>query len=401
MGHMNNADSEETRPLHTGDETMPIQSRPDQAESAGAAQRPVPAADNDSTAGSGDPPGNDISLSSSSRLRRWLVVLSLVVLLTSAGLSALAGYYSGIDMRTSLESTQVSQAVSEQFELGTQDLQAGRYEMAKSRFEYVIRYNPGYPEVTEKLAEVLLLLNTTATPTAVPTPTLTPTVDLRGAEELFAQAQVMLSEQRWGEAIDTLLKLRKDEPAYQAVEVDSMLYVALRNRGVHRILNEADLEGGTYDLALAERFGPLDVEANNMRTWADLYVTGASFWGLDWSQAAYFFGQLLQVAPNLRDSSNLTAVERFRLAAIKYGDALAQEKMWCEAQAQYEAAFNYGADSSVEPTATWVTNECADAGDEEEEKPEETQPPAGETPTPTPEGEVTPTPEPTEGYPAP
>jgi hypothetical protein len=186
-----------------------------------------------------------------------------------------------------------------------------------------------------------------------------------------------------------------------------MLYVALRNRGVHRILNEADLEGGTYDLALAERFGPLDVEATNMRTWADLYVTGASFWGLDWSQSAYFFGQLLQVAPNLRDASNLTAVERFRLASIKYGDALAQEKMWCEAQAQYEAAFNYGSDPSVEPTATWVSNECADAGDEEEEEekpeetqpPEQTQPPAGETPTPG--GEVTPTPEPTEGTPAP
>jgi hypothetical protein len=89
---------------------------------------------------------------------------------------------------------------------------------------------------------VLLQLNTTATPTAVSTPTLTPTVDLRGAEELFSQAQVLLADEKWTEAIDTLLKLRKNEPSFQAVEVDSMFYVALRNRGVQRILSEGDLE---------------------------------------------------------------------------------------------------------------------------------------------------------------
>src|SRR3990170_5717433 len=256
MEPMENANSEETRPLHLGDETIPIRRSPDspppdKLEEPSAESTPLPIQ-------AGEPAETETSRSSGSRLRRWLVVLSLVVLFSSAGLSALAGYYSGIEMRTSLEGTQVSQVVSEQFELGSQDLQAGRYEMAKSRFEYIIRYNPGYPGVIEKLAEVLLFLNTTASPTPQPPPTLTPTVDLRGAEELFSQAQVMLAEQRWGEPIDTLLKLRKDEPSFQAVEVDSMLYVALRNRGVHRILNEADLEGGTYDLALAERFGPLD-----------------------------------------------------------------------------------------------------------------------------------------------
>jgi tetratricopeptide (TPR) repeat protein len=328
----------------------------------------------------------------------------MVALLVIAGASAYGGYLSGINQRTSFEATQVSQEVARQFQLGLEDLDAGRYEVARQRFEYVIKLDPGYPGVTDQLAAVLLELNTTATPTTVPTPTLTPTVDLRGAEELFSQAQLFLADEKWTEAIETLLKLRKDEPSYQAVEVDSMLYVALRNRGVHRILNEADLEGGTYDLALAERFGPLDVEARNMRSWADLYVTGASFWGLDWGQSVFFFGQLIPVAPNLRDSSNLTATERYRVASIEYGDLLAEEGEWCLALEQYEAALNLGSDPEVEEAADSVAKECSESSeedqDEEEQPTEETPPPVEATPSPPPQ--ETPTPEPTgEPYPAP
>jgi tetratricopeptide (TPR) repeat protein len=276
--------------------------------------------------------------------------------------------------------TQVAQQVEEQFQLGLQDMEAKRYELARQRFEYVIKLNPNYPGVTEQLAMVLLEINTTATPTLVSTPTLTPTPDMRGASELFSHSQLLLVDGKWTEAIDTLLKLRKDEPDYQTIKVDSMLYVALRNRGVDRILREGDLEGGTYDLALAEKFGPLDVEASNMRTWADLYKTGASFWGLDWGQSAYYFGQIIVVAPNLRDNTNMTAAERFRIATIKFGDFLAANKEWCLAQEQYEAAFSLGSDPSVEPTATWVTKRCTNSKNNNQNN-QPPPPPPESTPT--------------------
>jgi tetratricopeptide (TPR) repeat protein len=347
-----------------------------------------------------------------SRTVPQLIVLSLLALLVIGATSALLGWRSGINERTSFESTQVAQQVFEQYQLGVADLEAQRYELARQRFEYVINQDRNFPGVQDKLVLVLLELNTTATPTFVPTPTLSPTPDLRGAEELYSQSQVLLADNKWSEAIETLLKLRKDEPDYQPVKVDSMLYVALRNRGVERILRDGDLEGGTYDLALAEKFGPLDVEASNMRTWADLYKTGASFWGLDWGQATFYFGQIIVVAPNLRDNTNMTAVERFRIAAIKYGDVLAASKEWCLAQQQYEAAFSIGEDPSVQPTASWVTQKCTNSL-----KPKRTQPPppqatepieptATEAPPvePTPTDEVTPepTPEPTQDpYPPP
>lgn len=308
-----------------------------------------------------------------------IITFSLIGLLLIAATSAVGGYFSGINQRTNYEVTQVAQQVEEQYELALQDMEAKRYELARQRFEYVIKLDPNYPGVTEQLALVLLEINTTATPTLVPTPTLTPTPDMRGASELFSQSQFFLEDGEWTQAIDTLLKLRKDEPDYQTIKVDSMLYVALRNRGVDRILREGDLEGGTYDLALAERFGPLDVEANNMRTWADLYKTGASFWGLDWGQSAYYFGQIIVVAPNLRDNTNMTAAERFRIATIKYGDFLAASKEWCLAQEQYEAAFSMGSDPSVEPTASWVTQRCEKS--KQPQRPAQQPPPTEETPT--------------------
>lgn len=337
--------------------------------------------------------------------RMRLIFLAIAGLLLVAVLSAWGGYQSGISQRLDLEAAMIADAARQQYNLGLEDVEAGRYEVARQRFEYVINIDPGYPGVTEQLAQVLLAMNTTATPTPAPTPTLTPTPDLRGEEkieELFLEARAFLLDRMWTEAIDTLLTLRKEAPDYQAVKVDGMLYTALRNRGVHRILNEGDLESGSYDLALAEGFGPIDVEADSYRQWAEWYGTGMSFWELDWGEASNYFGLLVQVAPNLRDASNITATERFRVSALHHADFLAANGHYCAAQEKYQAVLNLGANPLVEPTANWAGRLCAE-GESVTEEPPPQQPPA-ETATPTPgEETATPTPEPidTEPYPSP
>ena len=105
-----------------------------------------------------------------------------------------------------------------------------------------------------------------------------------------------------------------------------MLFVALRNRGIDKIAQLHDLEGGNYDLTLAERFGPLDSEARNWRDWADLYIRGASFWDVDWGQAIYYFSQLASAAPNLSDLSGWTASSRYMDALLGYGDWFACQR---------------------------------------------------------------------------
>ena len=82
--------------------------------------------------------------------------------------------------------------------------------------------------------------------------------------------------------------LRKKDPAYKAIALDGMYYVSLRNRGILKIGGDGNLEGGMYDLARAEVFGPLDREADAWRSWARLYVSGARFWDINWPQVIFW-----------------------------------------------------------------------------------------------------------------
>ncbi len=311
-------------------------------------------------------------------------LLGLFGLVLIAVLSAFGGYNSGIRLRKEAEVAQVNSTADEQFQLGLQDMQAGHFDLARQRFEYVVNLNPSYPGVTEKLAEVLLYINATATPTVAPTPTITPTPDTRNVQELFTQAQQDLANSEWSTAINTLLALRKADPTYQPVWVDDMLYISFRNQGRDKILKDADLEGGIYDLTIAGQFGLLDADSRSLQDWARLYLTGASFWELDWAQAIYYFAQIAPALPNLRDGSGWTAAERYRLALIGYGEYLSKQEQWCDAQTQLELALSMGPDDKGQQLLDEASNQCSgngDNGDNEDKK--KTEPPPAETEAPT------------------
>lgn len=303
-------------------------------------------------------------------------ILGLAILLGIFLLSAFGGYTSGIALRKGVEKTQVAQALEEQFQLGLQDMQQGEYYRARQRFEYVVELDPNYPGVTEKLAEVLLELSTTATPTLLPNPTESPTPDLRDNQQLFDQAQQAIAASDWAGAIDSLLALRKADPAFRAVEVDGLLFLALRNQGRDKILKESDLEGGIYDLTLAGRFGPLDAEAEGLLNWSSLYITGASFWGIDWEQAVNYFSQVAPQTPNLMDGSKMTATERLRIALFEYGNVLAGRGQFCKAVRAYQDSIAIAPDSKVQQAGELAAKGCAQ-GDQPETTPKPGKKPKG------------------------
>jgi tetratricopeptide (TPR) repeat protein len=189
------------------------------------------------------------------------------------------------------------------------------------------------------------------------TPTLTPTPDLRNVQELFDQSQQLILNSKWSEAIDTLLALRKVDSAFRTVDVDGMMFLALRNRGREKITN-GDLEGGIYDLTLAGNFGPLDAEAKGLLTWSSMYITGASFWGIDWAQAVSYFSQVAPQYPNLRDGSGMTAAERYREALYELGNTLANQGKWCKAVEQYQASLSIAPNAEVELALGQAANQC-------------------------------------------
>jgi hypothetical protein len=261
--------------------------------------------------------------------RRWIwILLGLFIVLILGSLGSYLGYANAVYQRLEKQNSQIVITAMEQFQLGLQDEAAGRWEVARKRFEYVIQLDPGFPGAPDKLMEVMLQIATISVPTPVPTQRITPTPDTRGKEGMFASAQGYLRNSQWNDAIQSLEWLRKEDINYHPVEVDGLLYVALRNRGIEKI-QSAQLEGGTYDLALAEKFAPLDKDAEGFRNAARFYLIGRSFWLLDWPQAIEYFGQIASMG--LVDVSGVSAAERYRVALKSYGDQLAEAGDACGA----------------------------------------------------------------------
>ena len=293
----------------------------------------------------------------SSRKRLVISILGFIIIVA---LGAFGGYNSGIGIRKSAEETQIGQALGEQFQLGAIALAEGRYDHARQHFEYIVQHEPTFPGAAEAMAQAILGMTFTATPTITPSPTLTPTPDLRGVEAIINNAQQLINAGDWTNALAALDQLRKEAPEYRTAEVDGMYYFALRYNGADKIAKLGDLEGGIYFLTLAERFGPLDSTANNLRANARLYITAATFWEINWKQAVNYFGQLAAFAPNVWDSaSNMTAGERYRFALIRYADQLAAANDDCGAYAHYSLARDYGPlDETAEYNANRAYNIC-------------------------------------------
>lgn len=267
----------------------------------------------------------------SGRGRKFLFnALGLIVILVIA---ILGGYSSGIGVRKSNQSSKIMQQLGEQYQNALIDIQFGRYENARQRLEWIIDNNPSFPGAQEKLTEVLVLSNQ---PTPTLTPSLTPTPDFSGAQDAFVRAQQLIAAQDWPGAIGALDQMRKLDPNYEQSKVDGMYYFALRNYGYDLITKQGNLEGGIYQLTLAERFGPLDRDSNGLREGARYYLIGASFWELDWAQAVSYFSQV-QSWGNLWDGT-MTTSERYWFASMRYGDEFFAKNQFCEAVAQYENA---------------------------------------------------------------
>ena len=277
------------------------------------------------------------------RLKRFLITFLGFIIIVGLGLYG--GYNSGILIRQNAEATQISSALTKQFELGAIALAEGRYDHARQHFEYIVQHDATYPGAAEGMAEAILGTSFTATPTITPSPTLTPTPDMRGVEAIYGNAQALINGGNWANALEALDQLRAEDPNYRTAEVDGMYYFALRYAGADKISKEGDLETGIYYLTLAERFGPLDSTANGLREAARLYITAASFWEINWPQAVNYFGQLASFAPNIWDNaSKMNAGQRHYYALMRYGDELFNQKNpdACGAYAQYSAAQAYG-----------------------------------------------------------
>ena len=289
----------------------------------------------------------------------WLLAY-LLVLVLSIVLGSSSGLLYGLQQNKADRKSQLTVELMVQMNLAQMDMDDERYHLARQRIEFIIGQDPGFPGVQEKLVEAIIgqttSLEVLPTIEAIPSPT----PDPRAANELFAAAQAHQANREWSSLLDTLISLRSADPNFEIVQVDRMLNLALRMGGAEKIINEGNLEGGLYNLTLAEGFAPLDQKSNQYREWARLYLIGASFWNVSPEQAVNIFSQLILSAPYLRDQTGLTSTDRYRLALIQFGDKLAGAGEWCAAQEQYDVALSISAaESDAAFKAVQAAEQCA------------------------------------------
>lgn len=347
------------------EETLPSSPKPKKDESLAETQRvPLDKATNSNKSGNLRP-------------RRWRWLLgSLAVFVVLIGLGALGGYQTGVIARQSEQGLQSAVEANFQYQLGVVDLQQGACSRAKDRFIYVIDLVPDFPGAQDALVQASICASGVTTQVtggeAVATAGPTPTPDLRGAEQIFADAQGQLAARTWDTLLPLLDTLRKNSPDFQPIEVDRMYFIGLRNRGADRIV-AGDLERGIFDLNRAEQIGPLDAEVTNYRQWAVWYLVGLSFWEVDWPQAFQYFTYVAAAAPQLHDLNFISSENRLATAVVFYAESLIEEaarlamqKQWCTAEEMIYEANGYSPLSpEVLPTATWYTEKCMLNGNEE------------------------------------
>jgi tetratricopeptide (TPR) repeat protein len=262
-------------------------------------------------------------------------ILGVVILLFLSGLGA---YENGINIRKNNESQLKSQQLTEQYQLALVDEQFGRYDAAKERLDYIIQIDPSFGGVQNEYAKLLVKMSI---PTATPTPAPTSTPDLRGEQSLFGTAQQLVAAGDWANALTELDQLRKEDPNFNTSQVDGMYYYTLRNYGMNLIQQQCNLEGGIYELTLAERFAPLDGTSSSLREAARAYISASSFFGVNWQQAVQSLSQVAPGYPSLCDGT-MNANQRYQLALMRYGDQLLSKSQYCEADQQYQAALAIG-----------------------------------------------------------
>ena len=260
-----------------------------------------------------------------------------MIVLVIVGIGVFGGYRAGISIRLNKETELVTQQLSDQFSRALVDIQFGNYDAAKTRLEYIIGINPSFPGAMDKLDRGDGPIYRSNSHTSCLSH---PTID-RGRYQLRSPTGAGAAIGRcraMAECVDRAGHFARQDFTFHTVDVDGMYYFALRNLGVDMI-KEGNLEGGIYELTLAERFGPLDNTAHVLRDNARAYINAASFWELDWQRATQQFSALN--GSGIWDGT-MTATERYRIAAMRYGDQLYADGQFCDANDQYQAAQSVG-----------------------------------------------------------
>lgn len=291
---------------------------------------------------------NDETHQSPSRSRRLLRGVGLLLIILSALLGwflivAYFGLQNGQDLLVERQQAALSTQLARQIELAQEDITQRRYTLATNRLEWVLEHSPNHPEAQLLLEQAQGELNRvltpqavgiTAVPTTTPLPTPTPGLIEDPSSDL-ARLRQLVENEEWEQAIEGLVSFQVQFPDYERQETDQLLYDSYINLGIFLMEGEK-VELGLAYFGQAETLGDLPQEAQDYRTWAELYLQGIGFYGVNWDAANYYFRDLCLAAPFFH-----SACDRLYDGLVGLGDQYAFVQEWCPAQPLYQEALQY------------------------------------------------------------
>ena len=231
-----------------------------------------------------------------------------------------AAVYQGLQERTAM----TRQEAEVHYQRGLEHVQQGDYELAVAEFEHTLRLDPTHRQARDALRDAKTVAMAQPTPTSA---TLNEALNA-----ILAEVESLVQQQKWAEAAERLAQLRDLDPSFQAGRVSELLFQANFNLGQQLTQQGQVAEAGkAYERALKER--PDDPEAGRQFDLASLYLAAKSAWGSNWPQAINSLEQLYTLIPDYVDVAQLLSQ-----AYEGYGDALAAQNSWCDAEPQYMQA---------------------------------------------------------------
>ena len=289
-----------------------------------------------------------------------------VILVLVAGMVALylvVGYLawqSGETLRGQQEEEIRNQQFERQVSLAQEDIAGGEYNLALHRLEWVLERDPDNEEAIALRRQAEAAIKTALTPIAPPTPTVPPepTVVLNEETDLekeLVRLQRLYDREQWNELLPAVLAMQHQFPNFERMETDRFLYDSYLTLGLQLLQGEQVEQGLSY-LAQAERLGDLPQEALDYRFWAELYLEGISYYGVNWAVSASVFRDLCLSAPFYQNACN-----KLYESLVNYGDQHFFSQDFCPAGDLYREARQYGGNGELRDKLSEAVEGCVSA----------------------------------------
>jgi tetratricopeptide (TPR) repeat protein len=294
-----------------------------------------------------------------------LALVIIALLLAIYGAVAYAAWQRGQSLRVENARQALEEQIANQIELARGDISNGNFALAMRRLDWVLERDPASVEGQTLHEQAQSGLNARLTPTPRPTPTPTPEAVEKPVEEsqpgdafsqeAFTNLETLMNEGRWAAAVSAIAAFQQDFPNERRQETDEMLYNAYMNLGV-QMISGTQIELGIFYLSQAERLGDLPLDVKDQQTWAELYLLGIGYYGVDWQTTIFYFQGLCAAAPFYQD-----ACRKLFEAYVAYGDQFAGLLDWCPAEEWYTEAIRLDNVTAVVDKRREAATNCLDA----------------------------------------